>query len=87
MGVEYFNKMMNKDKDIQNLECSDLIGQMKPYPKNDKSERNEILKFIPGFLVKAIKQGKTVVLDWIKEANAVGERLNGLLDKKNNAEE
>ena len=98
--AECFNKMMNKDKDkdIQNENClclctknlqySDLIGQTKPCPKNDKSESNEILKFIPGFLVEAIKQGKTVVLDCINEANAtVGERLNGLLDKKNNDEE
>ena len=99
-----FNKMMDKgkekDKDIdiqnesclclctKNLQCSDLIWQTKPCPKNEKSDNNEILKFIPGFLVEAIKQGKTVVLDCINEANAtVGERLNGLLDKKNNAEE
>jgi len=67
----------------KNLQCSDLIGQTKPCPKNDKFETNEILKFKPGFLVNAIKQGKTVVLDCINEANAtVGERLNGLLDKK-----
>ena len=96
--AECFNKMMYKDQVIQNqsclclctknLQCSDLIGQTKPCPKNDKSESNEILKFIPGFLVDAIKSGKTVVLDCINEANAtVGERLNGLLDKKNNADE
>ena len=70
----------------KNLQCSDLIGQTKPCPKNGNS--NEILKFYPGFLVDAIKEGKTVVLDCINEANAtVGERLNGLLDKKNNVEE
>ena len=96
--AECFNKMVNKEQANQsenclclctkNLQCSDLIGQTKPCPKSDKSESNEILKFIPGFLVDAIKQGKTVVLDCINEANAtVGERLNGLLDKKNNAEE
>ena len=96
--AECFNKMMNKEQEnknesclclcTKNLQCSDLIGQTKPCPKNDKSESNEILKFIPGFLVEAIKEGKTVVLDCINEANAtVGERLNGLLDKKNNADE
>jgi len=68
------------------FQCSDLIGQTKPCPKNGES--NEILKFYPGFLVDAIKKGNTVVLDCINEANAtVGERLNGLLDKKNNDEE
>jgi len=41
------------------------------------------LKFIQGFLVEAIEKGMTVILDCINEANAtVGERLNGLLDKK-----
>ena len=65
------------------LQCSDLIGQTKPCPKSDKSDSYEMLKFIPGFLVNAIEQGKTVFLDCINEANAtVGQRLNGLLDKK-----
>jgi hypothetical protein len=27
------------------LQCSDLIGQTKPCPKNDNSDSNEILKF------------------------------------------
>ena len=97
--AECFNRMTNKDSSsneknscfclcTKNLQCSDLIGQTKPCPKNDKGENNEILKFIPGFLVDAIEKGKTVVLDCINEANAtVGERLNGLLDKKNNADE
>jgi len=96
--AECFNKMINKDQEkknenclclcTKNLQCSDLIGQTKPCSKNDNSQSNEILKFIPGFLVNAIEQGKTVVLDCINEANAtVGERLNGLLDKKNNADE
>ena len=49
----------------------------------DIANSNEILKFIPGFLVNAIEQGKTVVLDCINEANStVRESLNGLLDKK-----
>jgi len=97
--AECFNNMTNKDENnlknesclcfcTKNLQCSDLIGQTKPCPKNDKSESNEILKFKPGFLVNSIESGKTVVLDCINEANAtVGERLNGLLDKKNNADE
>ena len=96
--AECFNKMMNKEQNeknenclclcTKNLQCSDLIGQTKPCPKNDKSKSNEILKFIPGFLVEAIKQGKTVVLDCINETNAtVVERLNSLLDKKNNESE
>jgi midasin (ATPase involved in ribosome maturation) len=68
----------------KNLQCSDSIGQTKTCPKNDNEGNNEILKFFPGFFVRAIEQGKTVVLDCINEANAiVGERLNGLLDKKN----
>lgn len=66
------------------LQYSDLIGQTKICYKNDNSNSNEILRFIPGFLVEVIK-GKTVVLDCIKEVNVtVHERLNRLLDKKNN---
>jgi MoxR-like ATPase len=98
--AECFNKMTNKGENVKNdlknesylsfltknLQCSDLIGQTKPFPKSDKSETKEVLKFIPGFLVNAIETGKTVVLDCINEANAtVGEKLNRLLDKKNNA--
>ncbi len=65
----------------KNLQCSDLIGQTKPCLKNDKGENNEILKFIPGFLVDLIEYGKTVILDCINEVNdTAGERLNGLLD-------
>ena len=68
-----------------NLKLSDLFGQTNLCLKNEISEINEILKFIPGFLVEAIKQGKAVVLDSINEVNAtVVERLNGLFDKKNN---
>ena len=97
--AECFNRMTSEENNYsaknncfclctKNLQYSDLIGQTKPCPKNDKGENNEILKFFPGFLVSAIEEGKTVVLDCINEANAtVGERLNGLLDKKNNAEE
>ena len=93
--ADCFNKMMGNDSQesclclcTKNLQCSDLIGLTKPCPKNDKSDNNEILKFKPGLLVDALEKGKTVVLDCINEANAtVGERLNSLLDKKNNAEE
>ena len=99
--AECFNRMNNKNEKqnvnnnvnclclcTKNLQCSDLIGQTKPCPKKDNSDSNEILKFIPGFLVEAIEKGMTVVLDCINEANAtVGERLNGLLDKKNNEAE
>ena len=97
--AQCYNKMTSNKDDLnekksclcfctRNLQCSDLIGQTKPCPKSDKGDNNEILKFIPGFLVEAIEKGKTVVLDCINEANAtVGERLNGLLDKKNNEEE
>ena len=53
-----------------------------------KKNSNEILTFKPGFLVEAMEKGKTVIFDNINEANAkVYERLNGLLDKKNNKEE
>jgi midasin (ATPase involved in ribosome maturation) len=70
------------------LQCSDLFGQTRPCPKNGNSDSNEALKFKPGFVVEAIKTGKTVVLDCINEVNiTVGERLNGLLDKKNNSDE
>ena len=93
--AEYFTKMTNKDQKnkneyylclcTNNLQCSDLIGQTKRCPKNDN---NENIKFIPGFLVKAIEEGKTVVLDCINEVNTiVGERLIEILDKKNNTDE
>ena len=96
--AECYNNMMNKGRNTsnksylclctKNLQCSDLIGQTRTYPKNGNSDSNEALKFKPGFLVEAIKTGKTVVLDCINEINVtVGERLNGLLDKKNNSDE
>ena len=41
-----------------------------------------------GFLYDAIQNGKTVIFDSINEASStVCERLNGLLDKKNNENE
>ena len=58
------------------------------FQRKKKSENNKILEFKEGFLVKANKTGRSVVLDCINEANAtLGERLNSLLDKKNNEEE
>ena len=95
--VEYFNKKNNetKNKDNQknylclctnNLQCSDLIGQTRPC--KSENDNNEFLRFKPGFLVEAIEEAKTVVFDSINESNAsVYERLNGLLDKKNNESE
>jgi len=45
-----------------------------------KKNDNEILKFKPGFLVKAIEEGKTVVLDYINKTNSsVCEKLNYLI--------
>ena len=99
-SVECFNKMTGNNKEwkkeneiylclcTKNLQYSDLIGQTKPFSKSDKSKSNEILTFTPGFLVNTIKKGIKVVLDCINEANStVGERLKGLLDKKNNDDE
>ncbi len=65
--AECFNKMTGKNKEdkkgnetylclcTKNLQCSDLIGQTKPCPKNDKGEDNEILKFFPAVLVSSIE--------------------------------
>ena len=89
---KYFNKEIKSENKhdnsficfcTKNLECSDLIGKEKISDKN-----NEILKFEPRFLFQAIKDGNCIVLDSIDEApSRVIERLNGLLDKKNNKEE
>ena len=47
-----------------------------------------MLIFKQGFLYDAILNGNTVIFDSINEASStVCERLNGLLDKKNNEEE
>ena len=68
----------------KNLECAELIGKQKLENKYSKDE----LIFEPGFLYNSIKNGNCVVLDNINEApSRVIERLNGLLDKKNNKEE
>ena len=76
---------MNKKKRptffcTKNLEISDLIGSQKLVDSK--------IQFRPGFLYEAIEKGYCVVLDSIDEApSIVIERLNGLLDKKNNDKE
>ena len=96
--ADCFNNFKNKEKNdfknesclclcTNNLKISDIIGPTS-YPKRDNSESNEILKFIPGFLTVALETGKVVVFDCINEVNPIiGERLNGLLDKKIISEE
>jgi len=72
----------------KNLECSDLIGSRKISNNEDENNNNELLKFEPRFLYKAVYKGYCVILDSINEApSRVIERLNCLLDKKNNDEE
>jgi len=87
----YFNKI-NIEKGVnlnicyctKNLECTELIGSQKLISENGKDE----LRFEPGFLYNSIDEGSCIVLDNINEApSRVIERLNGLLDKKNNEEE
>jgi len=93
--AECFNKIKYNENQAsylclctKNLKLSDLIGQTKPCPKDDNSNNNQILKFKAGFLVEAIEKGGIVVLDYINETNPkIIERLNSLLDKKNNEEE
>ena len=92
--AECFNKMIyNENQEsllclcTNSIKLSDLIGQTKPCPKDNNSNNNEILKFKAGFLVEAIEIGRIVVLDCINEINPkIIERLNSLLDKKNNEE-
>ena len=89
--AEYFNSIHGKKDGIfnicyctKNLECTELIGSQKLKSENGKDK----LKFEPGFLYNSIEDGKCIVLDSINEApSRVIERLNGLLDKKNNDEE
>ena len=70
----------------KNLERSDLIGSQKFY--TSKGFTTEILKFKKGILYKAMKNGISIVLDNINEApSRVIERLNDILDKKNDKNE
>ena len=91
-SANYFNKRTKKDRkdrvDIcfctKNLECAELIGTQKLVNEYGKDD----LQFVPGFLYKSIEKGNCIVLDNINEApSRVIERLNGLLDRKNNEEE
>ena len=88
--AEYFNSKFTENNTFnicyctKNLECTELIGSQKLISENGKDE----LRFQPGFLYNSIKEGNCIVLDNINEApSRVIERLNGLLDKKNNEEE
>ena len=70
----------------KNLERSDLIGSQKFY--TSKGFTTEILKFKRGILYKAMESGISIVLDNINEApSRVIERLNDILDKKNDKNE
>ena len=72
----------------KNLERNDLIGSQKLVSSKDKEYTTELLKFKKGILYKAIEKGFSIVLDCINEApSRVIERLNDLLDKKNNESE
>ena len=52
------------------------------------NESNELLEWKKGFLCLAIEKGDCVILDNIDEApSTLTERLNGLLDKKNDDSE
>ena len=72
----------------KNLERSHLIGSQKLVSSKNKEYSTELLKFKKGILYKAIERGFCIVLDCINEApSKVIERLNDLLDKKNNESE
>ena len=89
----YYSKKNNGKKSngafylcTKNIQCSDLIGVQKPSGKMNES--NELLEWKKGFLCLAIESGDCVVLDSIDEApSTLTERLNGLLDKKNDDSE
>ena len=87
------DKMKKKKKNYicyctKNLERTDLIGSQKLVNPKDKEYSTELLKFKKGVLYKAIEKGFSIVLDNINEApSRVIERLNDLLDKKNNENE
>jgi len=92
--AQYFYGKKNEGKKTEggfylctkNIQCSDLIGVQKPSGRIDES--NELLEWKKGFLCIAIEKGDCVILDNIDEApSTLTERLNGLLDKKNNDSE
>ncbi|KAH0800171.1 Dynein heavy chain, cytoplasmic [Histomonas meleagridis] len=83
------HKNQNKEEEFfcictEETKCSDLIGKQKPNTDTDQ----ELIQWKPGFLTKAIQDGKCAVLDSIDEAPAtVTERLNSLLDQKYDGEQ
>ena len=90
--AEYMDKLNhndNEDSDIyycqctEDLKCSDLIGNQKPFLNSSNDNSQQLMKWEDGFLTLAINKGKCCILDNIEEAPAtITERLNGLLDKK-----
>ena len=63
-----------------------MIGSIKP-TINNQLKNKEMLIFKQGFLYDAISKGNIVIFYSINEASSTFcERLNGLLDKKNNEE-
>ena len=90
-----FYKMTHNGEDCDNecfaictsiIQVAELIGTQKT--SDNPQNSNELLVWKDGFLLKAIIEGKCAVLDSINEApSTVNEKLNGLLDKKNSAEE
>ena len=68
------------------IQVAELIGSQKT--SDNPQNSNELLVWKDGFLLKAILEGNCAILDSINEApSTVNEKLNGLLDKKNNPEE
>ena len=92
--ITEIQKLKNKDNKSNNnyyhficteeTKCSDLIGYHNP--KNEEeinSGDDAIMEWKEGFLTRAIKEGKIVILDNLHEANStITERLNALLDFK-----
>ena len=92
--AENYNKLISEKNEENNLEeediffeictseikITDLIGKL-------KTDKNKIAEWNDGIMLKAIKQGKCIVLDRINEAPSnVSERFNSLYDKTYNNE-
>ena len=90
MAARCITKIFNKSEYFHFIctdetKVSDLIGYHSPSTnKSDESEAIENnLEWKEGFLTKAIKNGKIVILDNLHEANSIiTERLNDLLDSR-----
>ena len=90
MAARCITKIYNKNEYFhfictEETKVSDLIGYHSPSTnKSDESEAIENnLEWKEGFLTKAIKNGKIVILDNLHEANSIiTERLNDLLDSR-----